>query len=123
MSVEIRDSKSVVGKGLFALQKFDVGQVVFTLSGTILDKPIRESIHVGNGVHILDERGAYINHSFDPTTIIDNVNVVALKIIDKDDEITFNYNESEINMASPFYVNGVSVCGASACEVLVHDNK
>jgi hypothetical protein len=111
MSVEIRDSKSVVGKGLFALQKFNVGQVVFTLTGTILDKPIRESIHVGGGIHILDERGAYINHSFDPTTIIDNINVVAIKELNEGDEITFNYNESEINMASPFYVHGVHVHG------------
>ena len=31
--------------------------------------------------------------------------------IKKYDEITFNYNETEINMAEPFEVDGIKVCG------------
>jgi hypothetical protein len=27
------------------------------------------------------------------------------------DELVFNYNDSEINMAAPFMVDGIPVCG------------
>ncbi len=108
--IEIRNSE-IGGKGLFALQKFSNGQIVFLLDGILLDHPTRESIHIGNNVHIHDEHGAYINHSFDPSVKIIGVRVTAIKEINVGDEITFNYNESEINMASPFIVNGKWVSG------------
>jgi hypothetical protein len=31
--------------------------------------------------------------------------------IEIDDELFFNYNDTEINMANPFYVNDILVCG------------
>lgn len=108
--IEIKNS--IIGeKGLFALRHFSQGQVVFVLDGQTFDHPTRESIHVGNGVHVHDEYGAYINHSFDPSTKITGRFVTAIKEINCGDEITFNYNESEINMASPFVVNGIIVKG------------
>jgi hypothetical protein len=108
--VEIKNS--IIGeKGLFALIHFAKDQVVFVLDGKIYNSPTRESIHVGNGVHIHDDYGAYINHSFDPSTRIEGRFVIAIKEINVGDEITFNYNASEINMACPFTVDGIEVKG------------
>lgn len=108
--VEIKNS-SIGEKGLFALKNFSKDQIVFVLDGKILNHPTRESIHIGNNVHIHDEFGAFINHSFEPSTKIINRCVTAIKEINIGEEITFNYNESEINMSSPFIANGILVKG------------
>lgn len=113
--VEIKNS--IIGeRGLFALRHFLQGEVVFVLDGKTFDHPTRESIHVGNGVHIHDEYGAYINHSFKPSTKIVGRFITAIKEINCGDEITFNYNESEINMASPFIADGIVVKGINQCD-------
>ena len=62
-------------------------------------------------MHVTDKYGSYINHSFDPNTKIVGNKVVAIKNIFKNDEITFNYNESEIDMSEPFMSDGIYVCG------------
>lgn len=98
-------------RGLFSMKKFNEGDVVFVLDGIIHDKPTRESIHVGNNVHIHDQHGAFINHSFEPSCKIEGRFIIAIKQISIGDEITFNYNESEINMANPFVANGIEVKG------------
>jgi len=109
--MEIRNNNIVCGKGLYATKSYQSGEIVFVLTGNICDSPTRETIHIGNNKHIYDENGIFINHSFCPSTRIDSTNVVALHDIQIDDEITFNYNDSEIKMASPFYVDKVLVCG------------
>lgn len=111
--MEIRDSSNVNGKGLFATEDYTEDEVVFVLAGEIFDHPTRESIHIGNNKHIYDHLGIYINHSFEPTIYIEGLNVVAKRDIKKGDELMFNYNESEINMASPFLVGDVEVKGNS----------
>lgn len=109
--MEIRDNTIINGKGLYTIQAYKKGEIVFILSGEIFDKPSRETIHIGNNKHIYDSFGIFINHSFTPSVYIDNVNVIALHDISIDTEITFNYNTSEINMASPFYVDNKIVSG------------
>jgi hypothetical protein len=110
--MEIRNSKSTGEKGLFTLKKHKKGDVVYTLSGDIYDKPTRETIHIGNERHIYDEYGIYINHSFTPNVYVDNYDLIAVHDIEIDDEIFFNYNDTEINMANPFYVNNILVSGS-----------
>jgi len=39
---------------------------------------------------------------------------VAIRDIDADEELVFNYNDNEINMAAPFVVGGVLVCGSDS---------
>lgn len=113
MDFEIKNS--VIGeRGLFALKSYSAGETIFVLNGKILERPTRESIHIGNGMHIDDKYGKYINHSFLPTVWIDGKNVRALKEINCGDEITFDYNQSEINMACPFVANGIKVIGRNA---------
>ena len=109
--MEVADSKLVDGKGLILRKSVKKGEIVFVLSGRIFDHPTRESIHIGNNKHIYDEYGIFINHSFEPSVRIEGLNVVALKDLQDGHEITFNYNETEINMANSFYLGDVFVSG------------
>jgi hypothetical protein len=102
---------SDIPKGLYATKDFNTGEIITKLKGELNLIPTRESIHIGNGLHVIDSYGRFINHSFEPNTRIEFNNVVAIKDIKKYDEITFNYNETEINMAQPFEVDGIKVCG------------
>ena len=109
--MQVKDSTLINGKGLFTTKAVKQDEVIFTLQGEILHHPTRESIHIGNGEHIDDEFGRFINHLFKPNTRIEGANVVAIRDIQANEELTFNYNDNEINMASPFYANGILVEG------------
>ena len=100
--MEVKFCERVNGKALFSKKNISKDSIVFTLEGEILDKPTKYTIEIDKDKHILDENGIYMNHSFDPTTKIDNINVIALKDIKIGDELNFNYNDSETNMATPF---------------------
>jgi SET domain-containing protein len=108
--MEINDTPSH-GKGVFATIPYKAGDLVFILSGPIHDHPTRETIHIGNDRHIYDEYGKFINHSFVPTIRIEGERVVAATDIFIGDELCFNYNETELKMSSPFYVDDVLVGG------------
>ena len=112
--MEVKHSKTIDGLGLFADKQYKIGTIIFVLKGKETNYPTRESIYVGNNTHVLDQNGQYINHSFEPTVQIQGYNVVALIDINKNDEITFNYNENELTMAAPFTVNGQLVSGKNA---------
>lgn len=114
--MEIRNSVITGEKGLFSTKKYKKNELVYILSGDIYDKPSRETIHIGNNKHIYDKYGIYINHSFNPNIKIDGCNVIAVCDINIDEELFFNYNDSEINMAVPFYVNNIYVCGKTLNE-------
>jgi hypothetical protein len=109
--MEIRYSKLTGEKGLFSTKKYKKGELLYILSGDIFDKPTRETIHIGGNKHIYDKYGIYINHSFNPNICIRGSELIALCDIEIDDELFFNYNDTEINMANPFYVNDILVCG------------
>jgi hypothetical protein len=97
--------------GLFTKKSYKKDDTIFVLEGTIFDKPSRETIHIGNNKHIYDKYGIYINHSFLPTVYINNFYVKAISDILEGTEITFDYNKNEIDMAAPFYVDGILICG------------
>jgi hypothetical protein len=111
--MEIKQSDINEGLGLHSTKFCKKGDIIFTLTGSINNYPTRESIYIGNGEHIYDEFGIYMNHSFTPTTRIGGVDVYALMEISPGTELSFNYNENEITMADPFSVNGEQVCGLS----------
>lgn len=111
--MEVRNSLTINGKGLFSTKKYRKNEIIFTLSGKEFPYPTRETIHIGNNVHIYDSFGIFINHSFSPTIYIHGKDVCALRDIEPDEELVFNYNENEINMAAPFSVDGVAVQGKS----------
>jgi len=97
--------------GLYATKQYQAGEVVHRLEGTLRLTPTKTSVHIGNGMHITDKFGSYMNHSFEPNTKIVSNQVIAIKDIAIHEEITFDYNESEVNMAEPFEVDGVWVKG------------
>jgi hypothetical protein len=109
--MEVKESTVLNEKGLFATKQYVKEDIIFTLSGKEYDHPTRETIYVGNNIHIHDQNGQYMNHSFNPTTCINNYNVVSLVNIHVGDELTFDYNKNEINMAAPFMANGIFVAG------------
>jgi hypothetical protein len=109
--MEIKDSTIVSGKGVFTVASYKKGDIVYTLSGEISSSPTRESIHIGNNRHIYDSVGIFINHSFMPNIYISDINIIALKDIEVNEEIAFNYNDTEMKMAAPFYVDDKLVDG------------
>ena len=109
--INAQDDEPCIPKGVYATKSYLSGEVIRHLSGTLLLAPTRESIHIGYNMHVEDEIGKYINHSFNPNTRIDMNRVIAIKHIRPFEEITFNYNVSETQMSNPFEVDGVVVCG------------
>ena len=110
--MEVKLNTKLNEEGLYAVKSYKQNEIIFTLSGEEFDKPTKYTIHVGNNKHVYDKWGIYMNHNHDyPTTRIDNYNVVALTDIKVGDELTFDYNNSEVNMASPFVADGILVQG------------
>lgn len=109
--MEVKISIVLNEEGLFATKQYMKGDVIFTLTGNELTHPTRETIHVGDNKHVHDKYGMFMNHSFTPSTYINKYNVMALIDIKVGDELTFDYNKNEINMAAPFVANGVMVSG------------
>jgi hypothetical protein len=97
--------------GVFSSKIYEEGDVVRTMSGKLTNYPTKSSIHIGNNMHLKDEYGKYINHSFEPNVRVELNKLIAIKRINIYDEITFNYNETETKMNSPFEHDGFEVCG------------
>lgn len=109
--MEIKANKDINGKGLYSTKNFHKDEVIYTLIGEEFDHPTRETIYVGDGKHIYDEYGIFMNHSFEPSCFINGYNIVALKEINIGDELTFDYNVNEPKMAAPFVVGDKLVGG------------
>ena len=60
-----------------------------------------------------------MNHSFNPSCYIKDDNIVALHDIEPGTELTFNYNENEVDMACPFIHNSIPVTGKKLDNQLV----
>ena len=100
-----------IPQGLYASVKYCQGDVIHIMTGTLTKTPNKQSIHIGDNMHVVDNYGRYINHSFNPNIKVVGNKLVALRDIQPFEEIMFNYNESEINMACPFEDEGQQVCG------------
>jgi hypothetical protein len=109
--MEIKINKKLGKKGLFATKMYLKDTTIFILNGQITKEPTRESIRICNDVHIIDPRGVYMNHSFEPSCKIEMTHIVAIRDIGVGDELNFNYNDSEVNMKCPFFIDGVEVSG------------
>jgi SET domain-containing protein len=108
-------------KGVFVNRDFKDKEVVWKLEGTITPRPTRHSIEIGDTEHILDEFGAYLNHSCEPNTKIKRKEkeVRALRNINSGEELTFDYNSNETEMAEPFQCK----CGSKNCQGLISGRK
>jgi hypothetical protein len=90
---------------LVAARCFEAGECVLQLDGPVVSAPTRTSIELATDRHVEDKLGQFVNHSFDPTTVVEKTGsrLVALRRIQKGEEITFDYNVNETDMACPFF--------------------
>lgn len=103
--VEVRQS-ALGGSGVFATRPIVAGEVVIELSPVFRDDPERYSVQVGPDRHqaFTNEPDDYLNHGCRPNVRVepDLMHVVALRDINLAEEIRFNYNTSEWELAEPF---------------------
>lgn len=105
------------GLGVFTLISFLRGQVLFELTGDVLNTPTRTSVQIGVNQHIEDKLAAFMNHSCTPNAILDRATsrFIACKDIQAGEEIMFDYNKNEDLLSSPFICEccGKKIEGAS----------
>ena len=99
---------------LLSVAHFQPGELLFEIAGEITRTPTRYTVQIDQNAHIdlndshnieeiLDRYcWRFMNHSCEPNTVIRGRNVVALRPIRPWEEITFNYNTTEYQMAEPF---------------------
>ena len=111
-----RQHRALAGRGVRA------GDVVFRLDGVVVDRPDRYSVQVGVDRHLTlppDRNAAetdrfpwrFLNHSCAPNATIRGRELVALRDIHALEEVTFDYETTEWELASPF----PCACGAERC--------
>lgn len=79
----------------------------------LYDKPNQFTVQIGREQHIEVKELASMNHSCDPSTILDTnrMLVFAARDLEAGDELTFFYPSTEWEMSSPF----ICLCGAPNC--------
>jgi hypothetical protein len=113
---EVRQHFSNQQNALFALQSFQAGEVIAEFyAGTIAAEPTYLTVQVDVGKHITlqPEFLQYINHSCEPNVFFDTtlMQLVALKSIGAQEEMTFFYPSTEWKMTQPFNC----YCGSANC--------
>ena len=99
--MEIKQSGKMLG--LFSSSFYDKGDVVLKISGPLLDHPEQTSIQIGPNKHVdVDAPAKFINHSCKPNTKIDGEQIVAIQKIHPGEEIFFDYQSSEYELAASF---------------------
>jgi hypothetical protein len=108
---------------LIANRPVGIGEQLFTIVGEPTGAPTRYTVQIEHDMHIdvPDEYGfeaildqfywRFMNHGCDPSVMIKGRAVVSLKPIGFGQEITFNYNTTEYDMAEPFSCR----CGSDRC--------
>ena len=112
---------------LHATAAVGAGEVVFEIDGVISREPSRHSLQVGVDEHLVIDAGdpvearfdghcwRYLNHSCEPNLVVRHRTLIATRPILANDQLTFNYNTTEFDMAEPFACG----CGAPTCLGLI----
>ena len=113
---EVRQRSFNKQNALHARRSFQPGELIADFSaGTIAAEPTYLTVQVGVGKHITlqPEFLQYINHSCAPNVFFNTttMQLVALKEIQEDEEMTFFYPSTEWEMTQPFQC----YCGSPAC--------
>ncbi|HEY6064054.1 MAG TPA: SET domain-containing protein-lysine N-methyltransferase, partial [Chitinophagaceae bacterium] len=113
---EMRRNLSNGQNALFALRSYQPGEIIADFSAsTISAEPTYLTVQVGIRKHITlqPEFLQYINHSCDPNVFFDTttMQVVALKRLKPEDEMTFFYPSTEWKMTQSFRC----YCGSRHC--------
>ncbi len=104
---------------------FAVGDEVLALGGSVRGVPTRYTLQVGIDEHLDAEavhggyRGVlawrFADHSCAPVTRLVGRSLIAVAPIAAGEPVTFDYDTTEWDMASPF----VCACGAAACRGVI----
>ena len=117
--------------GLVATKDFEVGDPILLLEGEVVDRPSRFSVQIGPNRHVevpaevklarsVDRyRWRFLNHSCEPNAAFDDRRLVALRRILAAEQITFDYNTTEYDLASPFECR----CGSQDCCGVVRGSR
>jgi len=113
---EVRQQLFNNQKALFALQSFQPGEMIAEFyAGTIASEPTYLTVQVDVGKHITlqPEFLQYINHSCEPNVFFNTttMQLIALKEIQQEEELTFFYPSTEWEMIQPFNC----YCGSINC--------
>lgn len=115
------------GVGLFAARPIEAGATILEIRGTLQGHATRYSIQLDAGLHIeadaalpdhemrLRHPWRFLNHCCDPNARVEGRTLVARRAIRADEQITFDYTTTELDMAEPF----ACLCGAEGCVGLV----
>jgi hypothetical protein len=119
----VRVESTHSGHRLVAISSFNRGDIVIVLNGVECSSPNRFTIQIGPNLHLAPENLSevsdkdtncmwmYTNHSCSPNTVIRDRTLTALSAINPGDEITFDYETTEFEMAEPFEC----CCGSAEC--------
>jgi SET domain len=113
---EVRQKISNEQNALFALRPYKPGEIIAEFSaGTISAEPTYLTVQVGINKHITlqPEFLQYINHSCEPNVFFDttSMQLVALKELQAQEEMTFFYPSTEWKMTQSFNC----YCGNQNC--------
>jgi hypothetical protein len=109
--------------GLVATDTVATGTTLFFMEGIITEVPSRYSVQIDRALHLdvpgshppegIDDRYSwrFLNHSCEPNCVIRGRELIAVKTIEPDQEITFNYNTTEYDIAETFDC----YCGSANC--------
>ena len=108
---------------LVAARVFVPGERLFRMEGEPARRPTRYTVQIDDDLHLEIASGTtaeeildryfwrFMNHSCEPNTLIQGRDVFALRNIAPWDDVTFNYNTTEYNIAEPFDCR----CGSVHC--------
>lgn len=111
---------------LVAAQRIEAERLLFRIEGKVTDRPSRYSVQIGRDLHIelpspqsahelelLCERHPwrFLNHGCEPSARIAGLEVFARRDIAAGEQVTFDYDTTEWEMAEAFRCH----CGAASC--------
>jgi hypothetical protein len=114
-----------------AVADVTASEVIFALEGTIGSTPDRHTVQLGPGLHLhptgnaIDSSGEYrhpwmyTNHSCAPNAKVVDRAMVSIRGIRAGEEITFDYDTTEYDMASPFECH----CENPGCRGMIRGYK
>lgn len=122
-------SECEFGRGLFSKEDINKGENIFNFTGKLINfKQTLEAtdnfgdpLQIGKDLYIsLEEPMRFINHSCNPNTgIINDITLIALRDIQKGEELYFDYSTS---MDEDHWVMQC-MCGEANCRKIIKDFK
>jgi hypothetical protein len=104
---------------LRAARAFEERETILVAKGDVGETPGRHSLQIGSGEHLKTPPDAapgehpwrFVNHACSPNAAFIRRRLIALRRIDPGEEITFDYETTEWELASPFRCS----CGGPGC--------